>query len=102
MCSWWMSWTCVTVYVQLVDELVALLKTGCSTDLPDYLQLSRVFSAVYDVLYAYTKGDSRKNELYFAEHYMFFQEQLFMPVKRTTIIFLLNNICSYLFFLFEF
>lgn len=73
--------TCVTVYVQLVDELVALLKTGCSTDLPDYLQVSRVFSAVYDVLYAYTKGDSRKNELYFAKHYVFFQEQLFIPVK---------------------
>jgi hypothetical protein len=72
--------TCMHFGCKVVDELVALLKTGCSSGLPDWPQLSHVFSAVYDVLYAYTKGDSRKNELYFAKHYFFFQQQLALQV----------------------
>lgn len=49
--------------------------------------LQLVIIKAYDVLVAYLEGDSRKNELYMARHFRFFERQIVFEVCMVSICF---------------
>ncbi len=57
----------------------------------DFSGLQPIIIKCYDVLVAYLDGDSRKNELYMARHFRFFEKQITFEVKLFLIIYLLQK-----------
>ena len=65
---------CPQVVSRQIREIIVIYSV-------DFSGLQPIIIKCYDVLVAYLDGDSRKNELYMARHFRFFEKQIIFEVK---------------------